>query len=97
MKQILKLKLSIAAASCIAAVTWTTTPASATESTASMRQAAKPSHFVTVKRHIRHITRKPAFRVAALQAPRVPFVRDGVETCSVWCGRQFVLMIGIGF
>ena len=72
-------------------------PASATEATASMREASKPSHVVTVKRHARHVPRKAEHRVAWRYVRRVEPVPTRWEGCGAWCGRQMVLILGIGF
>ena len=40
--------------------------------------------------------RKPAKMVRSPARP-VAFVREGRDCSGVWCGRQFVLILGIGF
>jgi len=72
-------------------------PASATEATASMRESSKPSHVVTVKRHARHVPRKAGHRLSWRYVPFVEPVPARWEGCGAWCGRQIVLMLGIGF
>jgi hypothetical protein len=86
------------AATCgIAALLLTAAPAMAAESAVITREtAAKPAPS-TIKRHAskRHASR---LRFAATHYHgRVNPIRSDLGCSGEWCGRQFVLMIGIGY
>jgi hypothetical protein len=89
------------AAICIAAVTWTATPAAAEEGSAGIGTAAKSSPVLqtspsVIKRHAARRTHRTHVAVSRYNR-RVSLVRTSPECSGEWCGRQFVLMIGIGF
>jgi hypothetical protein len=91
-----RLMLQFAAASGIAAMLWIAAPAMAAESAANGNApavSAKTAPSVTrrdasLKRHASRRT-----RLAASHYP----IHSNLECSGVWCGRQFVLMIGIGY
>jgi hypothetical protein len=92
----------VAAAICIVAMIGAATPAAAVEDSAPIGAAAKTSPAKSsavcaspsvTKRHVSHRTRLAISRYNH----RVSLVGNGPECSGVWCGRQFVLMIGIGF
>jgi hypothetical protein len=96
-----RLMSPFAAAICIAAVTWTAAPAGAVEDNA-VGQAAKsaPSKSPDAKASP-SVTKHHAWRRTHIAASRynhrVSPAGTGPVCSDVWCGRQFVLMIGIGF
>ena len=99
-----RLMLQFAAATAIAATLWVAAPAMAAESAANSNAPAvstKTAPSVT-ERHAslkRHAPRRT--RLAASHHrrgyERIGPVRSNLECSGVWCGRQFVLMIGIGY
>jgi hypothetical protein len=91
-----RLMLQLAAATGIAAMLWVAVPAMAAESPADSNAPAVSTKTV---RHA-SLNRWRA-RLAASHYrrgyERISPVRSNVECSGVWCGRQFVLMIGIGY
>jgi hypothetical protein len=85
----------------IAAMSWIATPAAATELTspAGESPATARSAPVAVSHHAFHARRLAATRYADRHGGgRIGQIRGSELSCSgAWCGRQFVLMIGIGF
>lgn len=96
-----RLMLQFAAASGIAAMLWIAAPAMAAESAANSNAPAvstKTAPSVT-KRDVTKrdaSLRRHASRRTRLAASHYP-IRSNLECSGVWCGRQFVLMIGIGY
>jgi hypothetical protein len=99
-----RLILQFAAASGIAAMLWIAAPAMAAESAANSNApgvSTKTAPSVTnrdasLKRHASRRTRLAASRYHR-GYERMPPIRSNLECSGVWCGRQFVLMIGIGY
>jgi hypothetical protein len=97
-----RLMSPFAAAIFIAAMTWTATPAAAVEDSAPISAAAKsaPAKASDVKA-LPSTVRRHAWRRTHIAASRynrrVSLLGTSPECSDVWCGRQFVLMIGIGF
>ena len=95
-----RLMLQFAAAIGIAAMLWTAAPALAAESavTASDAPAATTKSAPSViKRHASRRTRLAASRYHYHYDRQISPIRSNLDCSGVWCGRQFVLMIGIGF
>jgi hypothetical protein len=84
--------ISVAAVS-VSAMAWTTSPAAAVEPS----QAVTATKSTAVKRHVVwNGSRRTLFRSAPMIDGRGLGHRDAA--CSgIWCGRQFVLIIGIGY
>jgi len=99
-----RLMLQFAAASGIVAMLWTAAPAMAAESAANSNAPAvstKNAPSVTkrdasLKRHASRRTRLVASHYRR-GYERISPIRSNLECSGVWCGRQFVLMIGIGY
>ena len=99
-----RLILQFAAASGIAAMLWIAAPAMAADSAANSNApgvSTKTAPSVTkrdasLKRHASRRTRLAASRYHR-GYERVSPIRSNLECSGVWCGRQFVLMIGIGY
>ena len=99
-----RLILQFAAASGIAAMLWIAAPAMAADSAANSNApgvSTKTAPSVTrrdasLKRHASRRTRLAASRYHR-GYERVSSIRSNMECSGVWCGRQFVLMIGIGY
>lgn len=92
-----RLILHVTAAAGIAALLCAAAPAVAVESAVPASEAAAMASAKSAPKLIRrHASR--ATRVAASSHHRRASVTGGSLDCSgVWCGRQFVLMIGIGY
>ena len=92
-----RLLLSLAAI-CITAAMWTVTPALAADDAASVSAAAKSAKTSLAPRDVikRHASRRTHVAVAHY-IRRVSLAGNSPECSGVWCGRQFVLIIGIGF
>jgi len=96
--------LQFAAATGIAAMLWVAAPAMAAESAANSNAPAistKTAPSVS-ERHAslkRHAPRRARLAASHYRRgyERMSPVRSNLECSSVWCGRQFVLMIGIGY
>ena len=88
-------KIPFAAAICVAAMTWAVVPAVAAEGpVAAGETAAKASTVRPVVK--RHAARRS--HVAISRYNRRFGLTGASPVCSGdWCGRQFVLMVGIGF
>jgi hypothetical protein len=88
--------LHITAAAGIAAQLCAAAPAVAAESAVPGREAAVASAKSAPKLIRRHASR--GTRIAASSHDRRDGVTGGRLDCSgAWCGRQFVLMIGVGY
>jgi hypothetical protein len=89
------LMLKFAAATGIAAMLWTAAPAVATERTAPASEAAATTKTApsAIKRSASRRTRIAASHFDRRVSP----VRSNLDCSGVWCGRQFVLMIGVGY
>ena len=99
-----RLMLQFAAATGIAAMLWVAAPAMAAESAVNSNAPSVSTKTVpaVIGRHAslnRHAPRRA--RLAASHYgrgyERISPVRSNLECSGVWCGRQFVLMIGIGY
>jgi len=93
-----RLMLQFAAATGIAAMLSVAAPAMAAESAANSNVPAvttKTAPSVTE----RHAPRRARFAASHYRRgyERISPTRGNLECYSVWCGRQFVLMIGIGY
>jgi hypothetical protein len=82
-----------AATTGVAAMLLTIAPAVVAESAAIA--AAKTAPSVT-NRHAWRETRTAAFRFDRQDCRAGP-VRGNLDCAGTWCGRQFVLMIGVGY
>jgi hypothetical protein len=94
-----RLMLQFAAATGIAAMLWVAVPAMAAESPADSNAPAvstKTMHHASLNRHAPRRARLAASHYRR-GYERISPVRSNVECSGVWCGRQFVLMIGIGY
>jgi hypothetical protein len=87
-----RLILQFAAATGIVAMLSTAAPAMAAELAVTARETAAKTAPATIKRHASRL------RFAASHYHRrVNPIRSDLGCSGVWCGRQFVLMIGIGY
>lgn len=86
-----RLILQFAATTGIAAMMATAVPAMAAEGAVSVSAAVKATPSA-VKRHAWRGSRIPTSYVR-----RVNPVRSDTDCSGSWCGRHFVLMVGIGF
>ena len=99
-----RLMLQFAAATGIAAMLWVAAPAMAAESPANSNApgvSTKAAPSVTA-RHAslkRHASRRARLAASHYRRgyERIRPVRGNLECSGAWCGRQFVLMIGIGY
>ena len=93
-----RLMLQFAAATGIAAMLWVATPAMAAESAANSNAPAVSTKTTpsVIKRHAPRRARLAASHYRRGYERTGP-IRSNLECSGVWCGRQFVLMIGIGF
>ena len=99
-----RLMLQFAAATGIAAMLWVAAPAMAAESAVNsdapgVSTKAAPSvtaRHASLKRHAPRRARLAASHYRR-GYERISPVRSNLECSGVWCGRQFVLMIGIGY
>jgi hypothetical protein len=96
-----RLMLQFAAATGIAAMLWVAAPAMAAESAANSNAPAvstktAPERDASLKRHASRRTRLAASHYHR-GYERISPIRSNLECSGVWCGRQFVLMIGIGY
>lgn len=86
-----RLILLFAATAGIAALLSTVAPAAAAESTLTIRETAKTAPSTT-----RH--RASRVRIAASNYQRhIDSMRSDLGCSGIWCGRQFVLMVGIAY
>jgi hypothetical protein len=96
MASYLRSMLSFAATVAVASVLSTAPPASAAESTYGVREIGSAS-ATAASPGFRH---RPAQRIrfaAPRDHGRDRYVRNGPVCSGAWCGRQFVLMIGIAY
>ncbi len=94
------LMLRFAAATGIAALLWTAAPVVAAEGVVPASKAAGASTSTApcvIKPHALRGTRIAASHYRARFAHRVSPIRSDLNCSGVWCGRQFVLMLGIGY
>ena len=99
-----RLMLQFAAATGIAAMLWVAAPAMAAESPANsnapgVSTKAAPS---VIRRHAslnRYAPRRARLAASHYRRgyERTGPIRSNLECSGAWCGRQFVLMIGIGY
>jgi hypothetical protein len=94
-----RLMLQFAAATGIAAMLWVAVPAMAAESPADSNAPAVSTKTVRHASLNRHAPRRARLAASHYRHgyERISPVRSNVECSGVWCGRQFVLMIGIGY
>jgi hypothetical protein len=94
-----RLMLQFAAATGIAAMLWVAVPAMAAESPADSNAPAVSTKTVRHASLNRHAPRRARLAASHYRRgyERISPVRSNVECSGVWCGRQFVLMIGIGY
>jgi hypothetical protein len=78
-----------AATTGVAAMLSTIAPAVVAESAAIASEAVAKTAPPVTKRH--------AWRETGIAASRLDRQDRGVDCSGTWCGRQFVLMIGIGY
>jgi len=86
-----RLILQFAAAAGIAAMLLTAAPAVAEESVLTVREPAAKTAPSMVKRHASRVL------TAARRDRRVSAMRSDLGCAGIWCGRQFVLMIGVAY
>ena len=91
-----RLMLQFAAATAIAATLWVAAPAMAAEGAANSNAPSVTERHASLKRHAPRRTRLAASHHRR-GYERIGPVRSNLECSGVWCGRQFVLMIGIGY
>jgi hypothetical protein len=90
-----RLLLPFAAAICVAAVTWAAVPAVAAEGPVIAGEtAAKASTARPVMK--RHTSRRSHLAISRYNH-RFSLIGASPVCSGDWCGRQFVLMVGIGF
>jgi hypothetical protein len=99
-----RLMLQFAAATGIAAMLWVAAPAMAAESAANSNPPAVSTNSApsVTKRDAslkRHAPRRARLAASHYRRgyERISPVRGNLECSGAWCGRQFVLMIGIGY
>jgi hypothetical protein len=94
-----RLMLQFAAATGIAAMLWVAAPAMAAESPADSNAPAVSTKTVRHASLNRHAPRRARLAASHYRRgyERISPVRSNLECSGVWCGRQFVLMIGIGY
>ena len=94
-----RLMLQFAAATGIAAMLWIAAPAMAAESPADSNAPAVSTKTVRHASLNRHAPRRARLAASHYRRgyERISAVRSNLECSGVWCGRQFVLMIGIGY
>ena len=94
-----RLMLQFAAATGIAAMLWVAAPAMAAESPADSTTPAVSTKTVRHASLNRHAPRRARLAASHYRRgyERISPVRSNVECSGIWCGRQFVLMIGIGY
>lgn len=84
--------LPFAATAGIAAMLATATPAAAAEGAVTVSQAATKTAPSVIKPHVSRGT-----RISASYVDRVSPIRSDVDCSGGWCGRHFVLMVGVGY
>jgi hypothetical protein len=87
------LMVRIAATAGIATMLSAAAPAGAAESAVIAREAAAGIAPSATKRHVLRESRIGASR----RDRRVSQLRSNLDCSGTWCGRQFVLMVGIGY
>jgi hypothetical protein len=91
-----RLILYVTAAAGVAAQLCATAPAVAAESAVPTSEPAMTSAKSAPKQFRRHASR--GTRIAASsQDGRIGVTGGRLDCSGVWCGRQFVLMIGVGY
>lgn len=94
-----RLMPSFAVAVCVAAAIGCAAPANAAEERAGIKASSANSSDVrtspSVTKH--HAWRRARYFAASRYSRRVNLAGTNPTCSGVWCGRQFVLMIGIGF
>lgn len=87
-----RLILRFAAATGITAVLATGAPAMAADMSANPGEPARKAASSTIKRHVWRATRTASFH----DTDRADAVH-GLGCSGVWCGRQFVLIVGVAY
>jgi hypothetical protein len=90
------LMVRFAATTGVAAMLSTVAPAVVAESAAIASEAAAKTAPSVIKRHAWRETRIAASRFDR-QDRRVRPILGNLDCSGSWCGRQFVLMIGVGY
>jgi hypothetical protein len=91
-----QLMVRFAATTGIAAMLSAAAPAVAAESTVVAIEAAAKTAPSVIKRHAWRETRITASRFDRRDR-RIGPIRGNLDCSGAWCGRQFVLMIGVGY
>jgi hypothetical protein len=90
-----RLMLQVAATAGAALMLATAVPAVAAEAPVSVRETAAPASAAP-SRIKRHASR--GIRITASHHDRrLSSIRSDLGCSGIWCGRQFVLMIGVGY
>jgi len=89
----------LAAAAGVAAALWIVSPAAAADADASARQSVAAATTKTASAPVRRHHRWPRYHLASWYASRVHFAdtAPGARQCRWFCGRPFVLMVGIAY
>jgi hypothetical protein len=87
------LSLKFAAASGIAALLWTAAPAVAAENSGTFSQTAAKIAQPVIKNYASRRARIAAWR----RDFRVNPIYGNLNCSNGWCGRQFVLMLGVAY
>lgn len=97
MRSLCRHSLALAAVVSVSVALPTVQPASAADRATDRISAQEVTKPAPVRHRVVHVSRRAVYRAAAIyDRALAPVVRD--DTCSsVWCGRQFVLMLGIGY
>jgi hypothetical protein len=86
--------LALAAGLLVSGPMWAVCPASAVERPMVSGDVVKPA---AVKHPRPHHARRVAVRVPRAYVRPVTAIRQDSDCFGFWCGRQFVLMLGIGY
>jgi hypothetical protein len=91
MASVPRLILQFGATTGIAVMLSTAAPVLAADSAVPTAKTATKIEFLKIKHHASRV------RLAASDHYRVNQTRSDLGCSGIWCGRQFVLMVGVGF
>lgn len=93
----LQLMPRLAAAAGVAVALWTLSPATAADADVSARQPAGMVTTKTASAPVKSHHHWPRYHLASWYTSHVHIADAGVRQCYWFCGRPFVLMVGVAY
>jgi len=95
MRSLCRHSLALAAVTSVSLALATAQPASAADQAADRISAQEVTKPPPVRHRVAHVSRRMVHRTAAIYDRA--FAPVDYSCSSIWCGRQYVLMLGIGY